>query len=174
MENLAESRKALYNTPRGSAVLRACGVDAYLRSPAEWRQSSASAAAARAQFARLFGDAPQRTAGGEAAAENGRAPHEGLSESKGSRKRKAQLGAAEVPSDEASAPAAEQDSAAKPRKKRKKLEAAVQPSAVTLGGHQTEHIMDLLGEVLEVPEASASLCCCIVLAVSLCAWYVPI
>ncbi len=164
MENLAESRKALYNTPRGSAVLRACGVDAYLRSPAAWHQSAASAAAARAQFARLFGEAPHQTTGDGAPADNGLASSGGLSEGSGSRKRKPEVGAAEAAGKGGDAAAAEPDIAAKPRKKRKKSEAAVQLSAATLGGQQTEHIMDLLGEVLKIPAASArsvSLLCCL-------------
>ena len=148
VENLAGSRKALYNTPRGSAVLRACGVDAYLRSPAEWRQSAASAAAAREQFARLFGDAPHQTAGNGAAVSDGGAPHVEASKGHGNKKQK-RPATAEAASGGGSAAVAVQDNAEKPRQKRKKPETAVEAPAEPLGGQQTEHIMDLLGEGVE-------------------------
>ena len=146
-ENLAESRKVLYNTPRGASVLRSCGVDMYLRSPAEWRQAAASAAAARDQFAQLFGSAQHRTGDGGSAG-NGRTDeataYDGSAE--GVRGTKQQLHAnGSAAGRKRTADFAAVDAAAEPKKKRKKAKVAALAAAVPLGGQQTEAMLDLLG-----------------------------
>ena len=143
---MAESRKALYNTPRGAAVLRSCGVDTYLRSPAEWRQAAASAAAARDQFAQLFGGAEHRRGGEDGSAGKGRqmTAHDGRSEGVGgSRQEKDANGT--KPGRERTDGVAADSAAPEPKKKRKKAKAEASSATAPLGGQQTEAMLELLG-----------------------------
>ncbi len=136
VENLADSRKTLYNAPRGAAVLRSCGVDMYLRSPAEWRQAAASAAAARDQFAQLFGGAQHRGGDDGGPADKGRraAAHDGPAEGDGSGKQKKHANGI-----------AGDNAAPEPKKKRKKATAEAPAATAPLGGQQTEAMLELLG-----------------------------
>ena len=159
MESLAESRKALYNTPRGASVLRSCGVDTYLRSPAEWRQAAASAAAARDQFAQLFGGGQhQRGDDGASAVEGSRSEataHDGLAEGDGSRTKKTQANGSAAGRKRTASTAAV-DAVPEPKKKRKKAEAEASAAAAPVGGQQTEAMLALLG----TPDAGPLLYIC--------------
>ncbi len=154
MDNLAEARKALYNAPRGAAVLRSCGVDTYLRSPAEWRLAAASAAAARDQFAQLFGGAQPQRGDEDGSAAKGRqaTAHDGpVGGNKSSKQEQHAASRTRI------ADTAVDDAAPDPKKKRKKAKTESSAATAPLGGQQTEAMLELLG-TSERP----SLCRCIV------------
>lgn len=146
-----------------------------LRSPAEWRQRAASAAAARDQFSNLFGDGASGKEGGDAAAAkhaapggDGAAEEDGARDAEGSgaqpaaKKAKRAVGAAAgedatiggaLPSE----PDAGGATAAKGKKKKKRKGAEVAEAkdseadvararAAALGGQRTADVMQLLGE----------------------------
>ena len=170
VQELAESRKQLYSTPRGSAVLRACGVDSYMRSPAEWRQRTASAAAARDEFSRLFGgkrgDAVatgSENRVGSAAEGPDTAEHDEAQRPTKKQRRTESAEAAEADAGDAStAPAAgdaTEDASARNKKKRGKAAAAaggdaaadeLRARAAALGGKRTQDMMQLLGAPISI------------------------